>query len=239
MKINWNYIKGTVLLGILIFLFAFSSNRNGMRTVAEPKIEFLDGEHLFITRAMVNKLLIQNNDSVTNVTKDKLDLDVLESALESNDMIQDAEVYLSVNAELGAKIKQRTPIARIVNKNAFYLDIEGKAMPLSSVSAARVPLIGGNVTKNKLEDVYVLSKYIYHDDFLKKNVVSIHQTENQTFILKLRTVNFQVVFGKAEDIEQKTNNLKAFYKKAFKDKTLSDYMKVDLQYNNQVVCTKK
>lgn len=239
MKVNWNLIKGIAIVAILIFLYAFSANRNATRVVGNPEIKFLDGEQYFITRTMVNKLLIQNNDSVTNIRKDQLDLDVLEERLRANEMIQDAEVYLSVNGTLGAKIKQRTPIARIANNDSFYIDSEGKAMPLSKVSTAHVPFVEGKVDKKALKKVYTLAKYIAEDDFLKKNIIAIVQNENFTFNLKLRANDFVVLFGKVENIEKKVNNFKAFYKKAVKDKTLNDYTKVDLKFTNQVVCTKK
>lgn len=239
MSINWNLIKGIAIVAILIFLYAFSANRNAARVIEIPDVKFLEREQDFITRTMVNKLLIQNQDSVTNVRKEQLDLDVLEERLRANEMIQDAQVYLSVNGTLGAKIKQRTPIARIATKDSYYIDSEGKAMPLSSVSAARVPFVEGKVAKKELQNIYVLAKYIAEDDFLKKNVIAIVQNENKTFNLKLRMNDFVVLFGNTKNIEKKVNNLKAFYKKATKDKTLNDYAKVDLKFTNQVVCTKK
>jgi cell division protein FtsQ len=239
LKINWNLIKGIAIAAIVIFLYAFSANRNAARVIENPEIKFLDREQAFITRTMVNKLLIQNNDTVTSVRKEQLDLDILEKRLRANEMIQDAEVYLSVNGTLGAKIKQRTPIARIATKNSYYIDSEGKAMPLSTVSAARVPFVEGKVDKKELHDVYVLATYIAQDDFLKKNVIAIVQNENKTFNLKLRTNDFIVQFGSVENMEKKVNNLKAFYKKATKDQTLDNYAKVDLKFTNQVVCTKK
>lgn len=239
MKINWNLIKGIIIAAALIGLYAFSANRNATRIIEKPDIKFLDSDQYFITRAMVNKLLIQNNDSATNIRKDQLDLDVLEERLRMNEMIQDAEVYLSVNGTLGAKIKQRTPIARVASKDSYYIDSDGKSMPLSKVSAARVPFVEGKVDKKELKNIYVLAKYIAGDDFLKKNVITIVQKEKNTFNLKLRTNDFIVLFGNIENIEKKVSNLKAFYKKAVKDKTLNDYAKVDLKFTNQVVCTKK
>ncbi|QHI38407.1 Cell division protein FtsQ [Kordia antarctica] len=239
MEINWNLIKGLIIATVLVFLYAFSANRNAKRIIENPDVKYLDGGEYFITRSMVNKLLIQNVDSVTNIRKDQLDLDILEERLRANEMIQDAEVYLSVNGTLGAKIKQRTPIARIATKDSYYIDSEGKAMPLSKVSAARVPFVEGKVDKKELKNIYVLTKYIAEDDFLKKNVITIVQNENKTFDLKLRTNDFIVQFGNIEHMEKKVNNLKAFYKKAVKDKTLNDYAKVDLKFTNQVVCTKK
>jgi cell division protein FtsQ len=233
------YLLFLVLIVGLGFLYGFSLARNQQIKIGESIVEFKEGDNNFLSHSMVNKLLIQNNDSVTNIRKDQLDLDVLEERLLANEMIQDAEVYLSVNGTLGAKIKQRTPIARIATKDSYYIDSEGKAMPLSRVSAARVPFVEGKVDKKALKNIYVLAKYIDGDDFLKKNVITIVQKENNTFNLKLRTNDFIVLFGNIENIEKKVNNLKAFYKKAVKDKTLNDYTKVDLKFTNQVVCTKK
>jgi cell division protein FtsQ len=239
LKVNWNLIKGIAIVALLVFLYAFSANRNATRVIENPEIQFVEREQDFITRAMVNKLLIQNNDTVTNVRKEHLDLDILEERLRANEMIQDAEVYLSVNGTLGAKIKQRTPIARIATKNSYYIDSEGKAMPLSSVSAAHVPFVEGKVDKKELKNIYVLAKFIAADDFLKKNVISIVQNSDKTLALKLRANDFIVQLGNIEHMEKKVNNLKAFYKKAEKDNALNDYVKVDLKITNQVVCTKK
>lgn len=54
----------------------------------------------------------------------------------------------------------------------------------------------------------------------------------------MRSANFDVVLGNSEELKTKFNNLKAFYKKADKDNFLEKYNQVNLQYSNQVVCTK-
>ena len=239
MKINWNYIKGIVLIVVIAILYAFADNRNTNRKILNPDIQFSDGENLFITRTMVNKLLIQNNDSIKNIAKDALDLKDLESALNKNKMIQHAEVYLTINGQLGAKIKQRTPIARIKKNADYYLDIEGRTMPLSKVFSARVPLVTGEIDKKQLKNIYAVAKYVYKDIFLKEHVVTIHQDKNNNIELKLRKNNFVVFLGDSSKIEKKINNLKAFYQKGLKDNILQHYKKIDLKFDNQVVCTKK
>ena len=132
MKINWNYIKGTVLLLLVVFLFAFSSAKNGSRKVAKTTIEFVDEQKPFITHANVSKLLIQNQQPLTNVPKETLDLNALESALNANAMIEKAEIFLNVNGDFSAKIKQKKPIARVLTTDSYYIDSKGGYMPLSS-----------------------------------------------------------------------------------------------------------
>ncbi|AXT20895.1 hypothetical protein D7030_10950 [Flavobacteriaceae bacterium AU392] len=239
MRVNWNYIKALLLLGVMVFLFAFSSKRNDMRTISDVEINFFGEENLFVTHETVNKLLIQNKESATKVPKDILDLNRLELALKSNPMIKTAQVYLSVNGEIKADVVQRKPIARVNANTSYYIDEDGLVMPLSNNYAARTPLITGFVKKDNLKNVYAIADKIYKDEFLKTHVVEIYQAQNLDIKLKMRVYDFEILIGDLNNLDKKINNLKAFYQKAKKDKSLNKYSKVNLQFENQVVCTKK
>ncbi|PIB32862.1 hypothetical protein BFP78_00930 [Gaetbulibacter sp. 5U11] len=238
MKANWSYIKMVLLLGLVVFLYAFSSARSGKRLVSKPNVEFIGNKNLFITHEDVSKLLIQNQQSVTNKSKDILDLNLLETTLNANPIVEFADVYVSVTGKLTAKVKQKTPIARVVADASFYVDSNGGYMPLSKNYTERVPMVTGFVNKNDLEKVYTIATKIQEDQFLKKHVVQIHQNKNSTINLKLRQCDFVVKLGSLEQLDKKINNLKAFYLKATKDKVLDNYSIVNLQFGNQVVCTK-
>ncbi len=238
MRVNWNYIKMIVLLGLVVFLFAFASSRNAVRKVSQPNIQFVGDNNLFITYETVSKLLIQNYGNVKNMPKETLDLNVLERALNSNPMIKSAEVYVTVNGTLNAEIEQKRPIARVCTNASYYIDDEGFYMPLSSNYSARVPLVTGSVDKNNLKNLFVVASKIESDNFLKMNVVEIHQDADKMVYLKLRQCRFLVQLGSVDFLDKKVNNLKAFYQKSLKEKTLSNYSKVNLQFDNQVVCTK-
>ncbi|MBC9797140.1 cell division protein FtsQ/DivIB [Sinomicrobium weinanense] len=231
-------IKLFFVLIVLVFLYSFANQRHNKKTIRSVNIEFLDGDNLFVTYPMVNKLLIQNADSVTSIPKEKLVLNKLENILNSNEMIQEAQVYLTVNGQLGAKVKQREPLARVEGQDSFYIDREGKQMPLSHVHTARVPLITGKVDENALNEIYALVKYINEDRFLNRNIVGIHTT-GSGYELKLRMDDFTVALGNTDNLEQKVVNFKAFYQKALKDGSLKNYKRVDLRFDDQVVCTKK
>ena len=238
MRVNWNYIKMIALLSLVVFLYAFASSRNSVRKVSQPRIQFMGDNNLFITEEAVSKLLIQNHQDVKNMPKETLDLNLLENALNSNPMIKSAEVYVTVNGVLNAEIEQKKPIARVSANASYYIDDEGFYMPLSSNYTARVPLVTGKVEKNDLQKVFVVASKIDSDEFLKKNVIEIHQGEDQMIYLKLRQCHFLVQLGSVEFLDKKINNLKAFYQKSLKEKTLNNYSKVNLQFDNQVVCTK-
>ena len=105
----------------MVFLFAFSSARNSVRKVSEPNIKFLGDDNLFVTHDAVSKLLIQNKESISNKPKETIALNELESALNANDMIKRAQVYISVDGILTAEIEQKKPIARVSTNASIIL----------------------------------------------------------------------------------------------------------------------
>ena len=206
--------------------------------VSSPKVQFVGSNNLFITSDAVSNLLIQKQSGFKNLTKESLDLNGLEQSLSSNPMILKSEVYVNALGDLNVKVKQKQPIARVVGKEQFYIDREGSYMPLSKNYTERVPLVTGKIDKAAFENVYFIAKYIQNDAFLRKQVVEIHQDDSGRISLKLRETNFEVQLGELKQLDKKINNLKAFFIKASKDNALNDYKVVNLQFDNQVVCTK-
>lgn len=238
LRVNINYIKIIVLLVLVSVLFAFSNYRNANRKVAEPTIEFVGKNKLFITESTVSKLLIQNQGTVAGQPKEIIDLNELETALNSNPMIKKAEVFMSVNGKLSAEIEQKRPIARVQTNASYYIDDQGSYMPLSSNYAARVPLVTGSVKKNNLKTVFQFAKAVDQDEFLKKHVIEIRQNDDETIDFKIRRSDFLVHLGTLKQLQKKINNFKAFYQKALKDKILDNYKLVNLKFDKQVICTK-
>jgi cell division protein FtsQ len=226
------------LLAVIAGLYAFSNERSEAKKVNGIAIEFVGDQNLYITQGAVNKLLIQKFGSLENVAKEKLALNTIEKAIEANKMVKNAQVFLSVNGELASKIVQRKPIGRVEADSKFYLDEDGKRMPLSSSHSARVPIITGKITGDSLEDAYEILNYINADDFLRKNVIGIHVEAVGRYQLRFRTEQFTVNLGGVENLDEKFNKFKAFYAKADRDDTLENYDIVSLEFNNQVVCTK-
>ena len=238
MRVNWNYIKLSVLVLAIAGLYSFADYRGKNRKVEDVVIKFLGDNDLYLTEDAVNKLLIQNYGSLINRDKEQVVLNSIEEIIESNPMVKNAQVYFSVDGELISEIVQRKPIGRVEGVNRFYLDDSGKRMPLSKYHSARVPIITGKITGRSLEDAYVILNYIYKDEFLRKNVIGIHIRDEGDYQLKLRVEEFVVNLGDVENLDEKFKNFMAFYSKATKDKTLENYAAVSLEFDNQVVCTK-
>jgi cell division protein FtsQ len=217
--------------------FAFSSSQNNAKPISEVEVSFIGDNNLFISKTKVDKLLIQNNDYIKCVSKDILDLKALENKLSSHDMIENSEVYISINGILKIDIKQRNPYARVISDSSFYIDNNGTKMPLSDNYSARVLLVHGLNDESKIDYVFKLIKTIRDDEFLNLNVTDILINKSD-ISLRVRNCDFEVLVGDLNNLETKIKNFKAFYQKAYRDKILNNYKKVNLQFNNQIVCTK-
>ncbi|AWI24644.1 cell division protein FtsQ/DivIB [Flavobacterium pallidum] len=242
-KLNWINIWVNVRLLLicigLISLYSFTLKRNEERKLKASVIEFTANDNLFITREMVNKLLIENKPSAQTIRKENLDLGKLENAINANEMIEKSEVFVSIDGVLKAVVKQKTPIARVVDDaGSFYLDSEGDKMPLSIIHTARVPLVSGVVDENNSKELCKVFRLIHDDDFLKKNIIGIQVLPNGGLIMSNRNFDYQIDFGKPINAERKFNNYKAFFQKAIKDSLLNNYRFINLKFTQQVVCTK-
>ena len=236
---NWNNVRLVLMFCLVIFLFSFTSKRNSKRKLTKTEVVFVGDNALFLKSEAVNKLLIENKSNPSTIRKDRLDLNKLEQVLNAQEMIEKADVYVSIDGVLKAVVKQKTPIARVFNdEGSFYIDSEGNKMPLSSNFTARVPLVSGEINKKNNKDLFKLFKIIYDDAFLRKNIIGIQIMPNGSLLMLNRNYNYQIDFGGLINIERKFQNYKAFFQKVSLDSTLNKYKKIDLRFTEQVVCTK-
>ncbi len=234
-------IRLILIVGVVFFLYGFSTVRNKNRVISAPKIEFLDEEELhFLNSQLVNNLLIQNNVIALNRAKDAVNLKSVEEFLDSHENIEKAEVFLTIDGVFKAQIKQNRPIVRVVNEGlSYYIDANGIDVPLSDNFTPRVPLLMGKLPEKENEKALYVAvfDYIEKDVFLKKNIIGAQLLANGELLLKNRNYTYNVLFGKPTDLKSKFMNYKAFFNKAVIDRTITKYNEISLKYDHQVVCT--
>jgi cell division protein FtsQ len=240
MKIfTWTNIRLVLMISVVIFLFSFTSHRNAMRKIKKTEVVFVGQNALFIKPETVNKLLIEKNQELKTINKDGLDLNKLEKSVNGHQMIQRADVFVSVDGVLKAVVEQKTPVGRVFDElGSFYVDNEGNKMPLSDNYTVRVPLLSGEITAVKKEKLAEVLKRIAGDDFLKKNIIGVQVLPNGGLIMANRNYDYQIDFGRTINIDRKFKNYKAFFQKAVLDSTLSKYRRINLKFTKQVVCIK-
>ncbi|WP_396165476.1 cell division protein FtsQ/DivIB [Flavobacterium sp.] len=238
-KFNWQNIRLVLMLIVVIFLYSFTQNRSQNKKISKIQVEFQGNNKMFLTNEMVNNLLIQNLGGTSSIQKDKVDLKELESALKKQSFIENAEVYISEDGMLTTKVLQKSPIARVVNKNGvLYVDKNGSIFQLSDNFSSRVPIVQGNIEGEFKKGFIEIFKTIEKDDFLKKHIIAIKIQENGSMNMLTREHDYDINFGKPILTDKKFKNYKAFYQFASKDSLLGKYKTINLIFTQQVVCSK-
>jgi hypothetical protein len=204
-----------------------------MRVVKEVVVDHQD-ENMYVTDEAIRRTIFK--DPQAQHPMGLLRLNEIEKLLDNNVMIEKSEVFCTIDGTLNAKIKQREPIARVYDgAGVYYMDTQGKKMPLSSSYSARVPVLRGN-TEQYWQASYALMQFIQNDQWMAENITEVLVKPNGEYDFLMRVPTFKVVFGKFEDETLKKANLKAFYKQLEKTNKLNEYSVVNLKYMNQVVC---
>ena len=88
------YLFMPIFIGVLVFLFIFSNQRNTQKIIKKIDIQFESEEPYFLTHEIVNKLLIQNNERVQKQAKSVIDLYKLEELVLENPYVEKASLFL-------------------------------------------------------------------------------------------------------------------------------------------------
>lgn len=177
-----------------------------------------------------------------------INLHELESMLESNTWISDAELYFDNKDVLHVAITEKEPIARVFSTdgNSFYIDKGGEKMPLSEKLSARVPVFTGFPEKKKLSAadslllrrVTAIANYIFTDSFWLAQVAQIDITPERNFEMMPVVGNHIVKMGEGENIDRQFNRLMIFYKQVLSKTGFDKYKIIDVQYTGQVVASR-
>ena len=230
------YIFLPILLGGIGFLYGFSNQRNSQQIITKSVVKFQSNEPYFLTEEIVNKLLIQNNATVKKQAKSVIDLYKLEEQVLESSYVEKVSLFITVDGNLNTVIKQREPIARILNGNSsYYVDSQAVKVPISENYSARVPVISGISNEKEVSSLIVLLNKIVDDDFLSKEIIGIELRAQNEYMFTVRSGNYRINFGDLNEIDSKIKKLKAFYSKVFLDSTIHKYKTINIKYHNQVV----
>lgn len=88
-------------------------------------------------------------------------------------------------------------------------------------------------------DLFELTKIIRQNNFLQALISQIYVNSKGEFDLIPQLGKQIIHLGSIENIEKKLNKLEIFYKKAMMKAGWEKYATINLEYKDQIVCTKK
>lgn len=252
----------TIIIYIVVLLPLIGAKKKDIKC-ERINVRILDEtNNFFIEEGDVLSMLNDKGEAIIGTSISSINTNVLEEFLLMHPSVKHANVHTTLQGNVEIKIVQRNPILRIINKNreSFYVDEEGKIMPLSNKYTAHVIVASGNIDLNytkllaaqneqigdnsvdnynqQLLDLYNLAIYIYRDEFWKAQFEQIY-VNGHDFELIPRVGTHLIELGTVENYKAKLRNLKALYTQGLPQAGWNNYNRINLKYNNQVICTKR
>ncbi len=212
-------------------------------------------------RGVQNNFFIDEKDildAVTNIAKGNpvgktigsFNLKKMETELEKNIWVKDAELFFDNNEVLAINVLEREPIARIFTTggSTFYIDHSILRLPLSEKFSARLPvftnfpsesIILSKEDSSLLNDIKNISLAIQKDSFRMAIIDQVDITPQRTFEMIPKIGNQTILFGDAAEAEEKFNKLQLFYEQVMAKSGLNYYSTINVQYKGQVVAKRR
>ena len=218
-----------------IGMIALSSHRNSVRSIQGFHVHIDENYPQMISKDSVDKMLKLVFKDSTSKQKSEINLKRLELKLAQNDLIKKTEVYLTLDDVLHIKVLPRIPVARVKGNSEFYLDNEGRPIPLSPTHDSEVPTIVNDPDVDRYEALSALSIAIAQDVFLASHIGDI-QDHKEEVSMHVIDHKYQIKIKSVDDIHTKFKKYKAFYAVATDQRVIGDYREVALDYSNQIIC---
>ena len=234
---------------LLLSLITYAGVKNNARQVDNIKVEIYDQEGNFFTDQfeIIDLMTDKSADYVIGVEQGKIDPKTLESRVETNPFVKDAQVYRDLKGNLKVNVVQSKPIARLFvdGKNDRYIDSEGNILPINARHTARVPLLEtdfkfsweSNLNESSYgKEIFDLLIHIENDDFWKAQIAGLLLKVDGEVELFPQVTKQKIEFGLPDDIEKKFSKLMTFYKEILPKKGWNTYERVNLKFENQIIC---
>ena len=162
----------------------------------------------------------------------------IEELISQNDFVEHVECYKTAGGKLCITIEQRNPVMYVIpdGQDGYYVDKTGKIIP-STVFTTNMVVATGNITKK------YASEELAGNDFWNNQIEQIYVirgSKNQAFVELVPSVGDHVVYlGVLDGYEKKLRRLRIFYEKAMGTVGWNKYDRINLEYRNQIICTKK
>lgn len=245
-KIDWKKVATmAVIVAIIVYVSAaiiLVADSYKYRICTKCEVTVADSLELrFVTDREVLKLLRGSDVKIEGITAHFTDLAKVEKMLESKSRIKKAECYFTPSGKARVVITQREPILRVMTGQAnYYVDREGALTQVAEKFAAYVPIATGHISKKLAKgDLYKFALYLYENEFWNAFIEQIDVDAHGVVVLVPRVGNQIIRLGTLTGYEKKLSKLLTLYTKGFNKIGWNNYKVINLEYDGQVVCTKK
>lgn len=234
-----------LLLFIIVYLILSITilNRPDSELVCtDIELSIKDSEHgNFIDPEEIQNILKRNKLYPLEKKASNISVYKIEEQLKKHPLIDRVDVYKTPSGKIGITIYQRVPKIRIISKNGTYLiDNKRGIMPPNTRCVADLPIATGNITKNFAQhSLYDFISYLEDDSFWQNQITQIDVVNENRIELIPRVGSHTIILGDLSNYGDKLNRVKSFYDKVLNEVGWNKYKIINVEIDNQIICTKK
>ena len=196
----------------------------------------------FMSNKDILNLLNSQKISPVGLKINEINTNEMEEIISKQPFVESVDCYKTPGNKIGIKIRQRVPLLRVMANNGenYYVDQKGETMPVPTGSTAYVPIITGNVSKDfAKKELYAFGLFLRDNSLWNAQIEQINVTAQKELELIPRVGENVIFLGKPENYEEKLDRLKTFYEKGLNKVGWNKYSRISLEFNNQIICTKR
>lgn len=231
----------TFLFLYVISSFVFAQKRVNEKVCEEFIIELKDSSRMhLLSTAEARRIIKSKNLYPVGKPIEKVDLDAIEKSLQEMKQVKNVACFRLPGGNVKVEIEQRTPLLRVISPSgSYFIDLEGRDMPISRVQSVYLPVATGNIQKEfASKDLYKFALFLQDNSFWNAQIEQIVVQDTSNIILIPRVGSHTILLGKADNLESKFKKLKKLYDDGFTEIGWNKYRSVDLRFKNQVICSK-
>ncbi len=242
---------------ILLMNFAETRHKSTKCTGMQVIIRYPASDTL-ITIPEIRKQVQLVDDSLPYLRISDIDVESIEKSLQKHPYLRACDVLITVNGSLQIHAEQRFPVVRVINDKSenYFIDNEGFIIPHSISHPIRLTIANGNISdsfdfsgsriyhidsldrQSSLPDVFKLITLLNEDDFLKSMISQVYINPKKEFELIPVAGEQLIMLGNTDNISVKFDKLLSFYMNIVPRKGWDKYKTINLEYENQVICSK-
>lgn len=204
-----------------------------------------EGQAQFVDEKDVEEMLKNAHVYPKGVLMKDVNTKKIEETIRNNEFVKKVECYKSSNGKLCVKMEQRVPVIFVApeGRDGYFVDAQGKMIPSKNYPMNLVVASGNIDDKYACTSLAEVGQYLQTDAFWNNQIEQLYVQKNEKgeHVVELipRVGDHTVYLGTIDDFQKKLHKLKIFYEKAMSTVGWNKYASVNLEYDNQIICTKR
>ncbi|MGC9471390.1 MAG: cell division protein FtsQ/DivIB [Bacteroidales bacterium] len=223
-----------------------------LRVIVKDSVELR-----FVERREVGKKLLNEQTGLLGASLSLINTHEIEKGVEMHPFVRKAEAYTTSEGVLRVEITQRKPVLRLIypSQRSMYLDREGFLVPCADIKPAHTLVCNGHLPdpgtvrsatqidslKNAswYRQLYDMALFIAENEFWSAQFEQVYVRPDLEVELVPRVGAHMIMLGSLENYRGKLHKLMVLYREGLSRVGWNQYEWINLNYKDQVICTKK